>query len=84
MAYKTTEAQRKASKEYRKRNKEQEKIQSYKRTTKMYINSHATLDDLILFHNISLKRMEELLSDPLLSEQQKEYYQQELKKGLNE
>lgn len=84
MAYKTTEAQRKASKEYRKRNKEQEKIQSYKRTAKMYVTSHATLEDLIMLHKLSLKRMDELLSDPLLSEKEKDYYQQELKKGLNE
>lgn len=84
MAYKTTEAQRKASKEYRKRNKEQEKIQSYRRTAKMYIHSHATLEDLIMLHQLSLNRMEELLDNPFFTEQEKEDYRKELKKELDD
>ena len=40
MDYKTSEAKRAASKRYREKNKEKEKIQSYRRTCKMYLKEH--------------------------------------------
>lgn len=40
--YKTSEAERKAKREYRQRNKEQERIATYRRTTKGYLTKHAT------------------------------------------
>ena len=70
MSYKTTEAHRKASRAYRQRNKEQEKLNSYRRTAKMYINKHATLMDLIDLETLLINRFEELLAEETTSRQE--------------
>lgn len=46
MIYKTSEARRAANKRYRERHKDQEKINTYRRTTKMFVTKYATLQEL--------------------------------------
>ena len=44
--YKTTEAQRRASKKYKQRNPEQTKINRYRSNAKTFVRHHATPDDI--------------------------------------
>ncbi|MGY3779141.1 hypothetical protein [Isobaculum melis] len=43
---KTSEAQKEANRRYRQKNKDKLKVGSYKRTAHLFINTHATTDDL--------------------------------------
>ena len=56
----STEAQKKASREYEKRNKEKTRIQGYKRTARSFIKNHATLEDLEEFEMLIKAKREEL------------------------
>ncbi len=42
----TSEAQKKASRKYEQKNKEKTRVQSYRRTTKLFIKKHSKLSDL--------------------------------------
>ncbi|MDU5825249.1 hypothetical protein [Anaerococcus vaginalis] len=44
--YKTTEAQRRAVKNYKKRNREQTKINSYKSSARTFVRHYATREEL--------------------------------------
>ncbi len=57
---KTSEAQKAASKKYREKNKEKQRITSYRTTTRMYLKNHATLDDLEEFKQLIADREKEL------------------------
>ena len=43
---KVSEAQKKAVKAYRERNKEKTRVDNYRRTARLFIRSHATKEDL--------------------------------------
>ncbi|WP_066925612.1 hypothetical protein [Murdochiella massiliensis] len=43
---KTSDAQKRAIEEYRKRNREKTRIDGYRRTARLFIRSHATEEDL--------------------------------------
>lgn len=43
---KVSEAQKKAVKAYRERNKEKTRVDNYRRTTRLFIRSHSTKEDL--------------------------------------
>lgn len=43
---KVSEAQKKAVKAYRERNKEKTRVDNYRRTARLFIRSHATEEDL--------------------------------------
>ncbi|MEY8307428.1 hypothetical protein AAK913_12500 [Enterococcus faecium] len=60
MEYKTSDATRRASSEYRKRNKEKERLKSYQRTARMYIKKHADSKDLVEFKKLINDRYGEL------------------------
>lgn len=53
---KTTEAQRRAMKKWREKNKEKIKIQGAKGSGKYFIRNHATLDDLEEFETLIKER----------------------------
>lgn len=59
-----TEAQKKATKRYREKNKERTKIRSYARTGKSFILNYATLEDLELFESYIEARRAELNKNP--------------------
>lgn len=61
MDYKTSEAKRKANREYRHRNKEKERIATYRRTTKGYLTKHATFFELLDFQRYIFDRVNELI-----------------------
>ena len=46
MTNKTSEAQLKATRNWKKRNKEKTKIGSYRRTARLFIKTYATLEDI--------------------------------------
>lgn len=80
MDYKTTEAKRRANSKYRKANKDEEKIKSYRRTAKMYINRHAKLADILLFQKTMGERVKELAkNDPENADEIKELYRKSLR-----
>ncbi|MDU5095397.1 MAG: hypothetical protein E6237_00975 [Peptostreptococcus anaerobius] len=60
MKNKTSEAQKKASRNWEQKNKEKAKIGSYKRTARLFINKHSNLDDLEELKNLIVLREEEL------------------------
>lgn len=43
---KVSEAQKKASRSYEERNREQTRINSYRRTTRLFVKSYATEEDM--------------------------------------
>lgn len=57
---KTSEAQKAASKRYREKNKEKQRVTSYRTTARMYIKSHASLEDLEEFKQLIADREKEL------------------------
>ncbi|MFQ7233355.1 MAG: hypothetical protein ACLRPU_00665 [Enterococcus hulanensis] len=63
MEYKTTEAKRKANSKYRKANKEEEKVKTYRRTAKMYLTKYAELSDILFFQKTIVERVKELAAD---------------------
>lgn len=63
MEYKTSQAVRDANKRYRAKNKETEKIKSYRRTARMYIKTYATQEDMDLFNEIFKERELEKIID---------------------
>ena len=60
MDTKTSDAQIKASRNWEQKNKENAKIGSYKRTARLFINKHSSLDDLEELKILIKKREEEL------------------------
>ncbi|MDK8278022.1 hypothetical protein [Peptostreptococcus anaerobius] len=60
MDTKTSDAQIKASRNWEQKNKEKAKIGSYKRTARLFINKHSSLDDLEELKILIKKREEEL------------------------
>lgn len=71
MDYKTSEAKRKANSSYRKRNKEQERIATYRRTTKSYLLKHATFFELLDFQRYIFTRIDKLIESPEYSSEDK-------------
>lgn len=63
MEFKTTEAKRKANSKYRKANKEEEKVKTYRRTAKMYLTKYADLADILLFQKTIVDRVTELAAN---------------------
>lgn len=63
MVYKTTEAHRRASQKYRKEHREAERVNTYRRTAKMYLRKHATLEDCMELHALSLSAFEQKLTE---------------------
>lgn len=57
---KTSEAQVKASREWEKKNPEKAKYGSYKRTARLFIRKHMTLDDVEELRSLIDERIEEL------------------------
>lgn len=55
-----TEAQKRAQQKYNEKNRDKQRIQGYRRTAKMFINTHATLDDLNELQTIINDRMNQL------------------------
>ena len=49
---KVSEAQKKASRSYEERNREQTRINSYRRTARLFVKSYATEDDMQELINI--------------------------------
>lgn len=82
MAYKTTEAHRRASQKYRKENREAERVNTYRRTAKMYLRKHATLEDCLDFHSFSLTCFEEKLIG--LSDIDREHYLLRMKEQVRQ
>ena len=56
MAYKTTAAQRRASKKYRQKNRKKETRGSYKRVARMFVKKHATKTELKELENLIKNR----------------------------
>lgn len=71
MDYKTSEAKRKANRDYRQRNKEKERIATYRRTTKGYLKKHATFFELLDFQKYIFDRVNELINSPEYSAEDK-------------
>ncbi|EOH86334.1 hypothetical protein [Enterococcus pallens] len=71
MDYKTSEAKRKANREYRKRNKESERLATYRRTTKGYLTKHATFPELLDFQRYIFNRVDQLIDSPEYSSEDK-------------
>lgn len=71
MDYKTSEARRKASREYRKKNKEKERLATYRRTTKGYLTKHATFFELLDFQRYIFNRVNELIDSSEYSAEDK-------------
>ena len=82
MTYKTTEAHRRASQKYRKENRETERVNTYRRTAKMYLRKHATLEDCLDFHSFALASFEEKLRE--LSETDQQHYLARMKEQLTQ
>ncbi|MBO0455786.1 hypothetical protein JZO77_03410 [Enterococcus hulanensis] len=79
MEYKTTEAKRKANSKYRKANKEEEKVKTYRRTAKMYLTKYAELADILLFQKIIVERVKELAAnEPDKSDEIRKVYLEKL------
>lgn len=57
---KSTPAQKAASQKYRMKNKDKERVQSYKRTTRLFLKSHSTIGDLEEMEQIIAERKIEL------------------------
>ena len=63
LAYKTSEAHRRASKNYRQKNKETERIHTYRRTCRLYIKKHADIADLFQLQELLNQRFFSLLEE---------------------
>lgn len=59
----TSEAQKAASKRYREKNKERQKVTSYRTTARMFINNHATLAELEELESLIEERRQMLNED---------------------
>jgi hypothetical protein len=84
LSYKTSEAHRRASKKYRQENKETERINTYRRTARLYINKHSDIFDLFQLQELLNKRFLTLLDDENLKDKDdllKEYLSRQ-KEGL--
>jgi len=88
--FKTTEAHRKASQRYRKENKETERINSYRRTAKLYLTKHSNYSELLEFQKYIFDRMNQIIDSPEITEDERleliEIYRKllaEFKKGGN-
>lgn len=53
---KISDAQKRATEEYRKRNREKTRIDGYRRTARLFIRSHATEEDLQEIETLVEKR----------------------------
>jgi len=60
MDKKTTEAQRRASRVWEKNNKEKARINSYRRSARLFIRSHAELEDLEELEELIRNKRKEL------------------------
>ncbi|MBL7575768.1 hypothetical protein I6I92_08085 [Peptoniphilus asaccharolyticus] len=58
--YKTTEAQREASRRYKKKNRERLKIQTYFSNAKLFINEHANVENLKELQNLIEEKLKKL------------------------
>ncbi|HAP4177011.1 hypothetical protein ACFJZE_12975 [Enterococcus faecalis] len=84
MKYKTSEAHRRASKKYRQENKETERVNSYRRTARLYINKHSDVLDLFQFQELLNQRFLSLIEEATTQEKEallNEYISRQ-KKGL--
>ena len=59
----TSEAQKWANKKYREKNKEKEKIGSYRRTARLFIKTYATIEELEEFKELINEREAQLNSE---------------------
>lgn len=75
--YKTTEAHRKASQKYRKKNKEKERIRSYHRTARLFIKEHANVEEVMELQYLLKERLEFLVNN--MDNEEKTHYQKTLK-----
>ena len=57
---KVSEAQKKAVKAYRERNKEKTRVDNYRRTARLFIRSHTTEEDLEELKNLISDRGKEI------------------------
>ncbi|WP_019134822.1 hypothetical protein [Kallipyga massiliensis] len=57
---KVSEAQKKAIKAYRERNKEKTRVDNYRRTARLFIRSHATMEDLEELKTLISEREKEI------------------------
>lgn len=63
MKYKTSEAHRRASKKYRQENKDTERIHTYRRTARLFINKHADIFDLFHLQQLINRRLLSLIEE---------------------
>lgn len=57
---KVSEAQKKAIKAYRERNKEKTRVDNYRRTARLFFRSHATMEDLEELKTLISEREKEI------------------------
>ena len=62
MSTKTTDAQKRATQAYRKKNREKTRFQSARSAAKTYINKYATLEDLTELEQLIEQRKKDLSS----------------------
>ena len=63
MTKKSSEAQLRATRNWEKRNKEKAKIESYRRTARLFIKSYATLEDIEELKTLVEERIKKLEED---------------------
>ncbi|MBO1139889.1 hypothetical protein FQS87_08265 [Enterococcus avium] len=84
MNYKTSEAERRAKREYRQRNKDQERIATYRRTAKGYLTKHATFWELLDFQRYIFNRIDQLIDSPEYSSEDKKELEKMYREVLDE
>lgn len=84
MKYKTSEAHRRASKKYRQENKETERINTYRRTARLFINKHSDIPDLFQLQELLNQRFLSLIEEATPQEKEALFneYLSRQKKGL--
>lgn len=60
MDKKTSEAQKNAVKRYREKNKEKTRIDNYRRTSRLFIKNHASIEDIEELESLISERKNEL------------------------
>lgn len=63
MDKKTSEAQKNAVKRYREKNKEKTRIDNYRRTSRLFIKNHASIEDIEELESLISERKNKFKSD---------------------
>lgn len=63
MDKKTSEAQKNAVKRYREKNKEKTRIDNYKRTSRLFIKNHASIEDIEELESLISERKNKFKGD---------------------